>query len=58
MLGLMTVRALLGPIEAVVQEATRRYFTALALNVHLRNPATRLYMRTGFRVVGPGRGRF
>ncbi len=31
-------------------------FSALALNVHLRNPAARLYMRNGFRVAGKGRG--
>jgi hypothetical protein len=28
------------------------------LNVHLRNPAARLYTRTGFRVAGKGRGWF
>jgi GNAT superfamily N-acetyltransferase len=43
-------------IEALVQEATRQSFSAVALNVHLRNPAARLYMRTGFRVAGAGRG--
>ena len=29
---------------------------ALALNVHIRNPAARLYSRTGFTVAGAGRG--
>jgi RimJ/RimL family protein N-acetyltransferase len=29
---------------------------ALALNVHRRNPARRLYQRKGFRAAGPGRG--
>lgn len=44
-------------IEALADKASRR-FTALALNVHLRNPAGRLYTRTGFRVAGRGRGWF
>jgi GNAT superfamily N-acetyltransferase len=34
------------------------HFTELALNVHLRNPAARLYTRSGFRVAGKGRGWF
>ncbi len=42
-------------LEALAAEAADR-FGALALNVHLRNPATRLYMRNGFRVAGKGRG--
>jgi hypothetical protein len=29
---------------------------ALALNVHRRSPAQRLYRRKGFRVAGQGRG--
>jgi GNAT superfamily N-acetyltransferase len=33
-------------------------FPALSLNVHLRNPAARLYTRAGFRVAGRGRGWF
>ena len=33
-------------------------FPALSLNVHLRNPAARLYTRTGFHVAGRGRGWF
>jgi hypothetical protein len=28
----------------------------LALNVHIRNPAARLYSRAGFVVAGKGRG--
>ncbi len=32
-------------------------FDRLALNVHIRNPAVRLYSRTGFEVAGKGRGR-
>jgi GNAT superfamily N-acetyltransferase len=44
-------------VEALAAEAGTR-FGALALNVHLRNPAVRLYMRTGFTVAGAGRGPF
>jgi GNAT superfamily N-acetyltransferase len=44
-------------IEALVTKAASQ-FAVLALNVHLRNPAARLYMRAGFRVAGKGRGRF
>jgi GNAT superfamily N-acetyltransferase len=44
-------------IEALAQEAAQR-FSQLSLNVHLRNPAARLYTRTGFRVAGAGRGWF
>jgi GNAT superfamily N-acetyltransferase len=44
-------------IEALASEAATRY-TELSLNVHLRNPAARLYTRTGFRVAGKGRGWF
>lgn len=40
--------------ELAIEAAER--FSALALNVHLRNPAVRLYMRSGFRVAGKGRG--
>ena len=43
---------LLGELAA---EAAGR-FSALSLNVHMRNPAARLYMRNGFRVAGKGRG--
>jgi len=42
-------------LEALVVEAGER-FACLALNVHLRNPATHLYMRSGFKVAGKGRG--
>jgi len=44
-------------VEALVQVAAQ-HFDALTLNMHLRNPAVRLYMRTGFSVAGAGRGRF
>ena len=44
-------------IEALATNAAT-HFTALALNVHLRNPAARLYTRSGFRVAGKGRGWF
>ena len=44
-------------VEALAQHAARR-FSALTLNVHLHNPAVRLYTQTGFRVAGPGRGWF
>jgi GNAT superfamily N-acetyltransferase len=44
-------------LEAVVGNAAA-HFDAIALNVHLRNPAARLYTRTGFRVAGKGRGWF
>jgi GNAT superfamily N-acetyltransferase len=43
-------------VEAVAAQASER-FDALTLNVHLRNPAVRLYIRTGFEVAGHGRGR-
>ncbi len=42
-------------LEELAVHANDR-FSALALNVHLRNPAARLYMRSGFRVAGKGRG--
>jgi GNAT superfamily N-acetyltransferase len=44
-------------IEALAQNASS-HFSALALNVHLRNRAAGLYMRSGFRVAGKGRGPF
>jgi len=34
-----------------------RHHDALTLNIHLRNPAARLYSRTGFSVAGADRGR-
>jgi len=44
--------------DALAEEAGGRSLPALTLNVHLRNPAARLYTRTGFRVAGAGRGWF
>jgi len=44
-------------IDALADEAAK-HFSVLTLNVHLRNPATHLYTRTGFRVAGAGRGWF
>lgn len=44
-------------VDAVAEEAAKS-FSALALNVHIRNPAAHLYTRTGFRVAGAGRGWF
>ena len=44
-------------VEALADEAAKHY-SALTLNVHIRNPAARLYTRTGFRVAGAGRGWF
>jgi len=45
-------------IDSLAQAARERSFSALSLNVHLRNPAAGLYTRTGFRVAGAGRGWF
>ena len=45
-------------LDQLAIEAANEGFDALALNVHLRSPATRLYMRSGFRVAGQGRGWF
>ena len=44
-------------IECLAARAAER-FDALTLNVHLLNPAVRLYTRTGFEVAGAGRGPF
>ena len=44
-------------VNAVAHEAAK-CFSAMTLNVHLRNPAARLYTRTGFTVAGAGRGPF
>jgi GNAT superfamily N-acetyltransferase len=44
-------------IHALADNAAK-HFSALTLNVHLLNPAIRLYIRTGFQVAGAGRGRF
>ena len=50
--GRGTGERLLGQLAA---EAAGR-FSGIALNVHMRNPAARLYMRNGFKVAGKGRG--
>ena len=42
-------------VEALAAKAGAA-FDRLALNVHVRNPAIRLYGRTGFEVAGKGRG--
>jgi GNAT superfamily N-acetyltransferase len=42
-------------LEALAELASRRA-PALTLNVHVLNPAVRLYVRAGFRVAGAGRG--
>lgn len=44
-------------LDALVKSARGR-FSALALNVHLLNPAVRLYMRAGFKVAAAGRGSY
>jgi ribosomal protein S18 acetylase RimI-like enzyme len=41
-----------------VGDLARGRAPALCLNVHLLNPAVRLYIRGGFRVAGRGRGRY
>jgi RimJ/RimL family protein N-acetyltransferase len=42
-------------LDALIESCTGVH-PALALNVHRRNPAQRLYLRKGFRVAGQGRG--
>jgi GNAT superfamily N-acetyltransferase len=42
-------------IDALAAKAAGSY-DRIVLNVHVRNPAIRLYSRTGFEVVGKGRG--
>jgi GNAT superfamily N-acetyltransferase len=42
-------------LDALLERARGR-FPAVALNVHLLNPAVRLYIRAGFKVAGAGRG--
>jgi GNAT superfamily N-acetyltransferase len=42
-------------VEAVAVLAADT-FDVITLNVHLLNPAVRLYLRTGFNVAGVGRG--
>jgi GNAT superfamily N-acetyltransferase len=43
-------------LDALTARATEHGYDRLALNVHIRNPAARLYSRTGFEVAGKGRG--
>jgi GNAT superfamily N-acetyltransferase len=42
-------------LDELVERASGR-FPSLALNVHLLNPAVRLYIRAGFKVASAGRG--
>jgi GNAT superfamily N-acetyltransferase len=42
-------------LDELIVRCTGTY-EALALNVHERNPAARLYQQKGFRVTGQGRG--
>jgi predicted GNAT family acetyltransferase len=42
-------------IDALAVRAAEQ-FSSIVLNVHIRNPAARLYSRTGFTVLGAGRG--
>jgi GNAT superfamily N-acetyltransferase len=43
-------------LDAVAARAVEHGYDRLALNVHIRNPAVRLYSRAGFVVAGKGRG--
>lgn len=43
-------------LAALAARAAERGYDRLALNVHIRNPAARLYSRIGFEVAGKGRG--
>ncbi len=43
-------------LDALADRAVEHGYDRLALNVHIRNPATRLYSRAGFVVAGKGRG--
>jgi GNAT superfamily N-acetyltransferase len=43
-------------LEALIARAAEHGYDRLALNVHIRNPAARLYSRIGFVVAGKGRG--
>lgn len=45
-----------GLLDALAACAAEAGYERLALNVHIRNPAARLYSRTGFVVAGKGRG--
>ena len=43
-------------LDAIATRAAEHGYDRLALNVHIRNPAARLYSRAGFVVAGKGRG--
>lgn len=43
-------------LDALATRAAEHGYDRLALNVHIRNPAVRLYSRVGFVVAGKGRG--
>lgn len=43
-------------LDALATRAAEHGYDRLALNVHIRNPAARLYSRAGFVVAGKGRG--
>lgn len=43
-------------LDALTARAAERGYDQPALNVHLHNPAARLYSRVGFVVAGKGRG--
>lgn len=43
-------------LDALTVRAAEYGHDRLALNVHIRNPAVRLYSRAGFVVAGKGRG--
>jgi GNAT superfamily N-acetyltransferase len=43
-------------LDALAARAARQGHDRLVLNVHIRNPAARLYSRIGFTVAGKGRG--
>ncbi len=43
-------------LDALTARAAEHGYDQLALNVHLHNPAARLYSRAGFVVAGKGRG--
>jgi GNAT superfamily N-acetyltransferase len=45
-----------GTGTALVEAVADAVSGPICLNVHLLNPAVRLYVRTGFRVAGQGRG--
>jgi GNAT superfamily N-acetyltransferase len=43
-------------LDALATRAAEHGYDRLVLNVHIRNPAARLYSRAGFVVAGKGRG--